>query len=236
MVEAQMNINVFDAVVFLVMFITGIISLYRGFIKEFISLLTWVGGALITFSLAPKSTAYMSQYIGSPTGAAIVGVMGTYFLVVVTLGIVGKIITRYIKKGSDVGWFDNIMGLFLGLLKGGMLVVLGYILITIIYKEEETYPEWLATAQTMPIVRDASLHVLKLLPDSLNVNTALQEVPLEQMPVVMPQTPAGFEQPVIDQRLQQEYAPIINPELQPNNPANQASPLEQLILDATEKQ
>lgn len=239
MVEAQMNVNIFDAVVYFVLFITAAISFYRGFISEFISLVTWVGGAFITFSLAPHSTAFMSNYIQSATGAAIVGVLGTYFLVVVTLGILGKIVLRYIKKGTDVGWFDNILGLFLGLFKGAILITLGFILITIIYQDEESYPDWLKTASTVPTIQEAALKIVRIFPDSININSKLQEPTKEELLQqeviesgnVQPNTPED-----IDNRLIEENYFNNDPEL--NNVENemeQNNSLEQLILRSTRK-
>ena len=234
MVEAQMNINLFDMFVYLVLFITGAISFYRGFIKEFVSLVTWVGGAFITFSLAPKSTAFMSQYITSATGAAIVGVLGTYFIVVVTLGIFGKIVLRYIKKGADVGWFDNALGLFLGLAKGVLLIGLSFILITIVYKDEQSYPDWLATASTLPTVQAIALQMVRVLPDAVNVNSVLEAPTPEEMAIregeIPPYTPQA-----VDNQLQQEYAPLQNPPVANAEVAPQNNSLEQLILDATKE-
>jgi membrane protein required for colicin V production len=231
MVEAEMSINIFDAIVYFVMFIAGAISLYRGFIKEFISLITWVGGAWITFALAPKSTAYMSQYISSPTGAAIVGVMGTYFVVVVTLGILGKILLRYIKKGADVGWFDNVMGLGLGVIKGGAVVVFAFIMITLIYKDEETYPEWLANASTVPVIQKVAAQVVRVSPQGLNTVSPLQQPTPEEIATMEGNPPQPNVQ-TIDTGLQQELQ--YQQEVQQQAPATQTgSPLEQLIMDVT---
>jgi membrane protein required for colicin V production len=234
MVEAQMNINLFDAFVYFVLFVTGAISFYRGFIKEFISLVTWVGGAFITFSLAPKSTAFMSQYIQSATGAAIIGVLGTYFVVVITLGIFGKIVLRYIKKGADVGWFDNALGLMLGLVKGSILVVLGFILITIVYKDEQSYPDWLRTASTMPTIQTAALQMVRILPESVNVNSVLEAPTAEEMAIQQGEIPPYTPQ-AVDTQLQQEYIPPQAPPVNNEGVAPQNNSLEQLILDATKE-
>jgi membrane protein required for colicin V production len=231
MVEAEMSINIFDAIVYFIMFIAGAISLYRGFIKEFISLVTWVGGAWITFALAPKSTAFMSQYISSPTGAAIVGVMGTYFLVVVTLGILAKILLRYIKKGADVGWFDNVMGLGLGLMKGAVVVVFAFIMITLVYKDEETYPEWLQNASTVPVIQKVATQMVRLLPQGLNTVSPLEQPTPEEISTMEGNPPEPNVQ-TIESGLQQEFQIQQNMHAQP--PAEPTgSPLEQLIMDVT---
>ncbi len=182
----------------------------------------------------------MSQYIQSATGAAIIGTLGTYFLVIITLGMVGKVVLRYVKKGADVGWFDNVLGLMLGLAKGSILVVLGFVLTTIVYKDEQEYPEWLKTAKTLPYIQSAALQMVRVLPDSVNINTPLEAPTAEEMAIQQGELDLYAPQ-AIDDRLKQEYVPIQN-ELQQQfstpqtvNSSSQTKPLEQLILDATKQ-
>ncbi len=227
MAEASINLNfnMFDILVYLTLFLAAAISLYRGFIAEFLSFVTWFGAGLITLALADNTTAFMTQYMTSYTGAAIVGTLGTYFLIVVIFASCSRVLLRYLKDGADVGWVDNVLGVFFGLFKGGMVIVLGFILMAAIFKEEG-YPEWVRTASTLPTVQSFSLSVASLLPDYLgNVF-----VPVEST------TPVdGFQQPVntqqIDQGLQQEFSSTPAPP-----PENAPTALEQLIMDVTDDQ
>jgi uncharacterized membrane protein required for colicin V production len=237
MVDAQLNINMFDGIVYLVMFFSAIISLYRGFIREFLSLVTWFGAGMITLALADNATAFMKQYMSSGLGAAVVGVMGTYFLTIIVLGMLSRVLLRYVKDGADVGWPDHFLGLGFGLIKGGMVVVLGFILMTLVFKQQG-YPEWVQSAQTLPIVQEATLKVVRLMPEYLgSISTLGQEegeVVEGQLPSMTPaDLDAGLTQEL--QRLQEQGA-IKAPQAAPvGGEAGKPSPLEQLIQDVTKE-
>jgi membrane protein required for colicin V production len=232
MVDAQFNLNLFDVAVCLVMFFSAVISLYRGFIGEFLSLVTWFGAGMFTLAMADKSTAFMKQYMQSGLGAAVIGIMGTYFLTIIVLGMLSRVLLRYVKDGADVGWPDHMLGLVFGLLKGGMVVVLGFILMTLVFKQG--YPDWVQTARTLPMVQQVTLKVVKMMPEYLGSISSLGEAqpPLEggeQPPLLTPQQ--------IDQNITQDIQALppkqtVNGVVDPAAPPQQ-SPLEQLIQDVT---
>jgi uncharacterized membrane protein required for colicin V production len=233
MVDAQFNINIFDAAVYLVMFFSALISLYRGFIGEFLSLITWLGAGMVTLALAGKSTAFMKNHMESGLGAAVIGIMGTYFITIIIFGILSRMLLRYVKDGADVGWPDHLMGLGFGLLKGGMLVVLGFILMSLIFKQQG-YPEWVQTAQTLPAVQAATLKVVRMMPEYLgSISTLGQEQGAEGSAPVgeggIPLTPAQMNED-INKDLDARHNALAEEDL---SAPPQPSPLEQLIQDVT---
>lgn len=233
MVDAQFNLNLFDVAVCLVMFFSALISLYRGFIGEFLSLVTWFGAGMFTLAMADNSTAFMKQYMSSGLGAAVVGIMGTYFLTILIFGMVSRVLLRYVKDGADVGWPDHLLGLLFGLIKGGMVVVLGFILMTLVFKQG--YPEWVKTARTLPLVQQVTLRVVHMMPEYLGSISALGETNPENG------QPENGEPPItpqeIDSNITREIETMppkqtINGVVDPNSPPK-PSALEQLIQDVT---
>lgn len=226
MVDAQFNINLFDAIVYSVLFISAIISLFRGFIREFLSLATWIGAGLVTLTLVDNVIAFLNQYFTSAMAAAIFGTLGTYFLVLLAIGSLSRLLLRYVREGTEVGWVDNVMGLVFGVFKGGLVIVLGFILVTLIFKEEG-YPEWIRTASTLPAVQTASIKVVRMMPDYLGSISSLNQ-PQENIPVDVQNNI------VTEQSLGQEIptAKATQPEPLPGD----VGALEQLIRDVTKKQ
>ncbi len=222
MVDAQLNINLFDGIVFTVLILSALISLFRGFIREFLSLATWIGAGLITLALADDAIALMSGYFSSKMAAAVIGTMGTYFLVLIVVGSLSRLLVRYVKDGTEVGWVDNVMGLLFGVLKGGLVIVLGFILMTLIFKEDGM-PEWVRTASTLPAVKQASISVVRFMPEYLGTISSLSGEPEEAVPV-------DGEDP-IEEGLAQELMPaeVRDPAIQ----QEAAGALEQLINDVT---
>ncbi len=225
MVDAQLNINLFDGLVYLTLFLAGFISLYRGFIREFLSIITWFGAGLITLGMADNAIAYVRQFMTSDLGAAMVGVMGTYFISVTILGMLTRMVMKYVKQGSDVGFLDNALGLLFGLLKGGMIIILGFILMTLVFKEEG-YPEWIQQAHTLPTVQRATISVVRLMPEYLgtisSLGAAQEEEPVPDDAAPTPETVnEGIEDELFRRNLSKE-------EIEQGTGA-----LEQLIMDVT---
>ncbi len=167
MVDAQLNINLLDGIVFVVLFLSCLLSLFRGFIREFLSLTAWVGAALITLHVLPDVAKAAMPYVNNNAGVALIfATLGTYFTAVVSISILGAIILRYTKDGADVGVVDNILGLLFGFVKGSMIIILGFSLYTQIVSEEG-YPEWVKTAYTLPAVKKGAGMMAGMMPGYL---------------------------------------------------------------------
>jgi membrane protein required for colicin V production len=165
MLDAHLNINIFDGIVFVVLFLSALLSFFRGFIREVLSLGAWIGAAMITLFFAKDLAQALLPYLKTGLAATIFATMGTYFLSLTTISIFNSILARYIKKGSDVGHLDNILGMLFGIFKGGLIITLGYFLMTLIWGEnQEKYPEVVKTAYTKPAVEKCNNIFKKLMP------------------------------------------------------------------------
>jgi membrane protein required for colicin V production len=175
MLAAELQINVFDAIVFGILFLSAILSMVRGFIREALSLIAWVGAAFFTLYNVEAAQKFLMPHLEHALAAAVVGTLGTYFLALALLSIVNAIIMRYVKSGDDVGALDNIFGMFFGVLKGSLIIVLGFYILTFVYKEED-YPEWIATAYTRPTVESGTRAFIGMMPEYLgNISTLTEE-------------------------------------------------------------
>lgn len=165
MLNAQFNINLFDGAVFTILFLSALLSFFRGFIREALSLAAWVGAGMLTLFFTKDIAQFLKPYVKSDAGAIIFGTMGTYFLALTIISLVNIIIARYIKSGSDVGAFDNFFGMIFGLLKGSAIIILGYFLSSLVWGEDkEKYPEVIKTAFTRPAVEKGTDILKSILP------------------------------------------------------------------------
>ncbi len=168
MIDAQLSMNLFDAIVLGVLFLSALISFFRGFIREFLSLLAWVGAAFITLYFVVDVAEYLEPYVKKPMVAAIFATLGTYFVALMTISLLSSIIVRYLKTGEDVGAMDNLLGLFFGVIKGSLIVALGYFLLSVVLgANKEEYPDWVKTAYTLPAVEKGTRIVVAMMPGYL---------------------------------------------------------------------
>ncbi len=189
MLDAHLNINIFDGVVFVVLFLSALLSFFRGFIKEVLSLGAWIGAAMITLFFAKDLAQALLPYLKTGLAATIFATMGTYFLSLTTISIFNSIIARYIKKGSDVGHFDNFFGMLFGLFKGALIITLGYFLMTLIWGENrDKYPEIVKAAYTRPMVEKSTEIFKKFMPSYI-----MKPLTPEQKPEENPLIEKGVE-------------------------------------------
>lgn len=174
MIDAQLSINLFDAIIFGVLFLSALVSLFRGFIREVLSLLAWAGAAMITLHLVERVTEWMLPHVNSEKVALIFATMLTYFGALIAISIFNSLILRYVKQGTDVGIADNMLGLVFGVLKGWLVITLGFLVFSLVVKEEG-YPDVVATAYTLPAVQSSANGLRAILPEYMRDMFQLEE-------------------------------------------------------------
>jgi membrane protein required for colicin V production len=123
-----------DLLLILVVAISGLVAMYRGFVREVLSILSWATAAIAAFYVTLYQTGWadaLAQAIQSqPTEIhktiAKFAIGAAIFLVVL---IVVHLITSHISDivlDSRVGAVDRILGLGFGVLRGFILVVIPY--------------------------------------------------------------------------------------------------------------
>ena len=124
-----MQLNNLDIVILIVVGISALIALSRGLVKEVLSIIGWVLATLAVIYLLPVLMPFAKQYISSGILAGVTTalcILILFFVVWIyaTAGVVGKI------RSSKLSGLDRMLGLFFGIVRAMLLVVLFYILIS----------------------------------------------------------------------------------------------------------
>ncbi len=164
MVEAQFNY--FDMVVIGIMFLSCLFAFFRGFVKEILSLAAWVGAGVITVKFFPQAAEMLKPHFTKPLMAAICATIGLYIGSLIVFAIINRFIIKILKSGSEMGMFDNILGLFFGAARGAFVVSFAYFMLSLaISKDHE--PSWMEQAKTKPYAEKGALLLAKLAPTYL---------------------------------------------------------------------
>lgn len=124
-----MQLNNLDIVILIVVGISALIALSRGLVKEVLSIIGWVLATLAVIYLLPVLMPFAKQYISSGILAGVTTalcILILFFVVWIyaTAGVIGKI------RSSKLSGLDRMLGLFFGIVRAMLLVVLFYILIS----------------------------------------------------------------------------------------------------------
>ncbi len=123
------GLNNLDVIILIVIGISALIALSRGLVKEVLSIVGWVLATMSIIYLLPVLMPFAKVHISSGILAGIVTallILILFFIVwiLLTEKLIGKIRT------SKLNGLDRMLGLFFGVLRACLLVVLFYILVS----------------------------------------------------------------------------------------------------------
>ncbi len=122
-------LNNLDIIILIILGLSALIALSRGLIKEVLSIIGWVLGSAAIIYLLPVFTPITREYISN---GMIAGVVTSIFILILfmviwillTGNIVGKV------RSSKLSSVDRVLGLFFGIMRAFLLVILLNILIS----------------------------------------------------------------------------------------------------------
>jgi membrane protein required for colicin V production len=145
-----MDITSFDIVVLVIIVLSALYGMGRGFTMEVLSLLSWVGAAFVALYgfplIQPWARSVMEPEAFADTVAIVV--LGVVALIILKLlaGIIGKS-----ARESDLGLIDRGLGGIFGLARGLFVVCVFFLVINWLIPRK-SFPDWIANAKTLPLV------------------------------------------------------------------------------------
>jgi len=158
-----MPITLLDIVLIVVMLVSGLLAMVRGFMREVLSITAWVLAAVATLYAYGKLIPYAKQYFNNDIVAA-VAVVGGVFLV--TLLIVSVLTVRIsdMVLDSRVGALDRTLGFLFGLGRGLVIVVIAFQFFTWLVPDR-SQPEWVKGAKSRVVLAGTGQWLMSMLPD-----------------------------------------------------------------------
>ncbi|MAU41936.1 MAG: hypothetical protein CMF31_09980 [Kordiimonas sp.] len=162
---SDVTLNPFDIMVLIALGLSGLLSLSRGFTTEVLSLASWAGAALVTMHGLPYVEPYARKYIEPDFIADLIAIAGLGLLSLMTLrygaGLIGSSI-----KNSNIGALDRALGVLFGLLRGALIVCLGYLLMIWVIGRDDM-PDWVMEAKSRPLAEYGTSILLAAMPESI---------------------------------------------------------------------
>ena len=138
-----------DWVVIALISISGLLSLKRGFVKEALSLLTWVAAFIIARLFADQLSAVLAGYIDTPS-ARVVAAFILLFVVVLFAGALINNLIGMLIKATGLSSTDRVLGMAFGIARGCILVVVAVALLAM---TPVTQDRWWAESSLIPHFR-----------------------------------------------------------------------------------
>ena len=123
-----LGLNLTDWSILVILIASGVISLSRGFTKEFLSLFLWLAAFVAAISLEFLATPKINEYIGNQEISKIISYIVVFIIFIFLGGILIKFISKLIKWSGASG-FDKFLGVLFGLTRGLVVIFVIFLLL-----------------------------------------------------------------------------------------------------------
>lgn len=145
-----------DAALIAIMFLSGLLAMYRGFTREVLSIVSWVAAAaaVLYFVFYHRTAAeQLVQQFHAPLVVVQIVAGAAIFLVVL---VIVHLITARISDtilDSSVGIIDRVLGFVFGAIRGFVLIVIPYMFYESFFFDPKAQYVWVREAKSLPHIR-----------------------------------------------------------------------------------
>ena len=157
--------NPFDIFIIVLIALSGLFAFARGFVREALSVATWIGAGLAALYAFPYARPIAEQWLQKGFVADATAALSVFVVVLVALSLVSSAISRRVKD-SALSALDRTLGLLFGLARGVILACLVYLGVTWALPEANR-PVWIKEARTAALLQIGADKIKALVPSSV---------------------------------------------------------------------
>lgn len=162
--------NPLDLGVLAVIVLSAIFAFARGFVREALSIVAWVGAAFITLRGFNAAFTIVDPIVKNPLLSQLIAGFGLFVISLIVLTIITSIIARYVRT-SALSAIDRTLGFLFGIARGVLIVSLAYLLLDAAVAKDDR-PAWVQQAKSAPFLHWGADELKVFLPEQLKLRSA----------------------------------------------------------------
>jgi membrane protein required for colicin V production len=168
--------NPLDLGVIGIVVLSAIFAFARGFVREALSIVAWVGAGAITFYGFNLVLAMIDPMVRNPLLSKVIAGVSLFIISLIVLTILTGFVARTVHA-TGLSPIDRTLGFIFGLARGAFLVCLAYLLVDVIVPQTDR-PDWLSKTKSEPYMLYGANMLRTVLPESLRLKgaTAAEEL------------------------------------------------------------
>jgi len=145
-------VNFFDYILIGIVGLSMLLSLWRGFVREIISLIGLLAAFLIASRTSGVAGDFLIEWIPNSTTADIAGFTMIFVSIMIVVGLVGALIRKLVDM-ADLTATDRTLGMLFGIARGVLLIALSFLIYT---SYSEPNQVWAKKSLLTPYALEAS--------------------------------------------------------------------------------
>lgn len=158
-----MPFTLLDGILLLVVLISAVLAMIRGFTREVFSIASWIAAAAIAYIFWDDVLPYVQRYVDDKNIALGITVAGLFFVTLLVVSIITMRISDFVLD-SRAGPVDRILGFCFGAARGLVLVIIAVLFLNF-FIAPDRQPEWIAAAQSKPWLDSLGQNLMNRLPE-----------------------------------------------------------------------
>lgn len=159
-----MPITLLDGILVVIMLISALLAMIRGFVREVLSIAAWIAAAVAAFLLYDDLLPFVQQQIAHRQIATAVSAASIFLVTLILVSFITMRISDFVLD-SRIGALDRTMGFVFGAARGLLLVVVGMLFFNWFLPDEEMQPSWVAEAKSKPLLNAVGARLMAALPE-----------------------------------------------------------------------
>jgi membrane protein required for colicin V production len=143
--------NTLDIVVVVVILLSTGFAYMRGFVRELLAIVAWLGAGLIAFYGYIYVVPFSERFLPKGPIANIAAGAAVFLVALIILSIITGSISKRVSQ-SGMSSFDRLFGLLFGIVRGAVLVSLAFIALNW-YFPDKSEPKWVTEARSRPFLQ-----------------------------------------------------------------------------------
>jgi membrane protein required for colicin V production len=211
-----MPLTLLDIGLLVVMLISGILAMVRGFMREILSIAAWLIAAGVTLYGYARIEVFVRDYVSNELLAKGIAIGGLFLITLLVVSIFTVKISDLVLD-SRVGALDRSLGFLFGLARGLIIMVVAFLFFSWLVPAK-SQPDWVTNARSRVVLDATGTWLLSILPDDPETailkrlrNRGIGEEPIEPAPAQSPVQPAPAQSPVQPAPAQSPVQPAPSP-------------------------
>lgn len=161
--------NPLDIGVIAVVGLSAVFAFARGFVREALSIVAWVGAGFITLYGFAYVYAIVEPMVKNQLLQQLIAGPGLFLVALIVLTIITGIAARSVRS-SALSPLDRTLGFIFGLLRGAFILCLSYLLLDFVPSNDR--PSWAREAKSAPYLQQGADMLRNVLPEPWRVKSS----------------------------------------------------------------
>jgi membrane protein required for colicin V production len=159
-----MSVTLLDGLLILIVVGSAILAMMRGFVREVLSIGSWVAAAAGTYYFYPIVVEQVKIYTGITDDmlARAIAIGGLFLIILIVVSYLTMRISDIIID-SRIGPLDRTLGFMFGAARGLLIFVIGMLFFNFFVQDNQ--PNWIANAKSRPMLNKLGEDLLAVLPE-----------------------------------------------------------------------